>query len=230
MLYEVITIEKIPYLKSLGITHVQLMPVLNFYFTDETKTAYEGSGTVSGNNYNWGYDPHNYFTPEGWYSSNAADPYARVAELRTLINELHKAGLGVLLDVVYNHMGSVSFLDDVVPGYFFRTNAQGKLTSASGCGNDVATERVMARKLIVDSLAYWTREYKVDGFRFDLMGLMDTETVLSGYAAAKAINPDTLFEGEGWKMYNGPAGTSGMDQKYMTKTDSIAVFNDEILV
>ncbi len=221
-------IEKIPYLKSLGITHVQLMPVLNFYFTDETKTAYEGSGTVSGNNYNWGYDPHNYFTPEGWYSSNAADPYARVAELRTLINELHKAGLGVLLDVVYNHMGSVSFLDDVVPGYFFRTNAQGKLTSASGCGNDVATERVMARKLIVDSLAYWTREYKVDGFRFDLMGLMDTETVLSGYAAAKAINPDTLFEGEGWKMYNGPAGTSGMDQKYMTKTDSIAVFNDEI--
>lgn len=221
-------IEKIPYLKSLGITHVQLMPVLNFYFTDETNQAYEGSGTVSGNNYNWGYDPHNYFTPEGWYSSDAENPYARVAELRALVNELHKAGIGVLLDVVYNHMGTTSFLDDIVPGYYFRTNAQGKLTSNSGCGNDVATERTMARKLIVDSLAYWTREYKVDGFRFDLMGLMDSKTVLDGYAAAKAINPSTLFEGEGWKMYNGPTGTAGLDQNYMTKTDFVAVFNDEI--
>lgn len=221
-------IEKIPYLKSLGITHVQLMPVLNFYYTDETNREYESAGTVSGNNYNWGYDPHNYFTPEGWYATDASDPYARVAELRTLVNELHKAGIGVLLDVVYNHMGTTSFLDDIVPGYFFRTNAQGKPTSNSGCGNDVATERTMARKLIVDSLAYWTKEYKVDGFRFDLMGLMDSKTVLDGYAAAKAINASALFEGEGWKMYNGPAGTNGMDQNYMTKTDFVSVFNDEI--
>ncbi len=220
-------IEKIPYLKSLGVTHVQLMPVVNFYFTDETKQDYEGAGTVSGNNYNWGYDPHNYFTPEGWYSSNPADPYVRVAELRALINECHKAGLGVLLDVVYNHMAGVSFLDDIVPGYYFRMNAQGKLTSNSGCGNDVATERIMARKLIVDSVRHWVQEYKVDGFRFDLMGLMDTQTVLDSYAAAKAINPDTLFEGEGWKMYNGATGTYGMDQNYMSKTDSVSVFNDE---
>lgn len=221
-------IEKIPYLKSLGITHVQLMPVVNFYFTDETNRSYENSGTVSNNNYNWGYDPHNYFTPEGWYASNAEDPYARVAELRTLINELHKAGIGVLLDVVYNHMAGTSFLDDVVPGYFFRTNAQGKLTSNSGCGNDVATERAMARRLIIDSVKHWVAEYKVDGFRFDLMGLMDSQTVLDSYAAAKALNPNTLFEGEGWKMYNGATGTVGLDQAYMTKTDSVAVFNDEI--
>jgi Type II secretory pathway, pullulanase PulA and related glycosidases len=221
-------IEKIPYLKSLGITHVQLMPVVNFYFTDETNQAYENKGTVSNNNYNWGYDPHNYFTPEGWYSSDATNPYARIAELRTLINECHKAGIGVLLDVVYNHMAGTAFLDDTVPGYFFRTNAQGKLTSASGCGNDIASERPMARKLIVDSIRHWVSEYKVDGFRFDLMGIIDSQTILDGYAAAKAINPNALFEGEGWKMYNGATGTVGMDQAYMTKTDSVSVFNDEI--
>lgn len=220
-------IEKIPYLKQLGITHVQLMPVVNFYYTDETNRNYEDSGTVSNNNYNWGYDPHNYFTPEGWFATDATNPYARVAELRTLIDELHKAGIGVLLDVVYNHMATTSFLDDIVPGYFFRTNAQGKLTSNSGCGNDVATERYMARKLIVDSVTHWVGNYKVDGFRFDLMGLMDTETVLDAYKAAKKLNPDVLFVGEGWKMYNGPVGTVGLDQAYMTKTDSVAVFNDE---
>ncbi len=221
-------LEKIPYLKSLGVTHIQLMPVVNFYFTDETKQGYEKGGKVSDNNYNWGYDPHNYFTPEGWFSSNPSDPYSRIAELRTLINECHKAGMGILLDVVYNHMANTSFLDNTVPGYFFRTNAQGKPTSASGCGNDVATERVMARKLIVDSVRHWVQEYKVDGFRFDLMGLMDSQTVLDAYAASKAINPGTLFVGEGWKMYNGSTGTVGMEQSYMTKTDSVSVFNDEI--
>ncbi len=220
-------IEKIPYLKDLGVTHVQLLPVVNFYYTDETDRRYEATGTTNDNNYNWGYDPHNYFTPEGWFASDASDPYARVAELRTLIDELHKAGLGVLLDVVYNHMAGTSFLDDVVPGYFFRTNAQGKPTSNSGCGNDVATERLMARKLIVDSVAHWVKEYKVDGFRFDLMGLMDSQTVLDAYAGAKKLNPDVLFVGEGWKMYNGATGTVGMDQNYMTKTDNVAVFNDE---
>lgn len=221
-------IEKIPYIKSLGVTHVQLLPVVNFYFTDEMNQAYEATGTTGDNNYNWGYDPHNYFTPEGWFSLDPANPYARVKELRTLINELHKAGLGVLLDVVYNHMAGTHFLDDIVPGYYFRLNAQGKFTSNSGCGNDVATERIMSRKLIVDSIRHWVQEYKVDGFRFDLMGLMDTQTVLDGYEAAVAINPNTLFVGEGWKMYNGSAGTVGMDQAYMTKTDKVAVFNDEI--
>ncbi len=221
-------IEKIPYLKSLGVTHIQLLPVVNFYFTDETNQRYEGTGTTGNNNYNWGYDPHNYFTPEGWFASDPSNPYARVAELRTLINELHKAGLGVILDVVYNHMAGTQFLDDVVPGYFFRINAQGKFTSNSGCGNDVATERAMSRKLIVDSVRHWVQEYKVDGFRFDLMGLMDSQTVLDAHAAAVAINPNTLFQGEGWKMYNGAPGTVGMDQNYMTKTDKVSVFNDEI--
>ena len=220
-------IEKIPYLCELGITHIQLMPVLNFYYTDETNRKYEDAGTVHNNNYNWGYDPHNYFTPEGWYASEPENPESRVRELRELINECHKAGIGVVLDVVYNHLSRTDLLDTIVPGYYFRTNPDGNYTNGSGCGNDVASERLMARRLIVDSAVHWVKEYRVDGFRFDLMGLLDTETVLDAYTRCRELNPSTLFIGEGWKMYNGAEGTVGMDQWYMTETDSVAVFNDE---
>ena len=220
-------VEKIPYLKQLGVTHVQLMPVLNFYYGNETNKSYEATGTTNGNNYNWGYDPHNYFTPEGWYASDASNPYARIAELRNLINECHKAGIGVILDVVYNHMAGTQFLDDIVPGYYFRHSKKGGLTSASGCGNDTATERVMMKRIVTDSVEYWVKNYKVDGFRFDLMGLMESSSVLDAYAKASAIDKDVLFIGEGWKMYNGPKDTVGMDQGYVNKTNSIAVFNDE---
>lgn len=220
-------IEKIPYLKQLGITHVQLMPVLNFYFNDETDKSYESSGAVSGNNYNWGYDPHNYFTPEGWYATDAEDPYCRIRELRALIDECHKAGLGVLLDVVYNHMAGTQFLDDIVPGYYFRFDEKGRFKSNSGCGNDTATERTMMKRLVVDSTSHWVKNYMADGFRFDLMGLMESSSVLDSYAACVKLNASTLFEGEGWKMYNGEPGTVGLDQNYMLKTDKVAVFNDE---
>ncbi len=220
-------IEKLPYLKELGVTHLQIMPVLNFYYTDETNRNYENAGTANNNNYNWGYDPHNYFTPEGWYSTDATNPYSRISELRELVDAAHSYGLGILLDVVYNHMANTALMEDIVPGYYYRMN-NGKYTSGSGCGNDVATTHAMARRLIVESTAYWVKEYKVDGFRFDLMGLIDTETMNQAYAACAAINPDTLFVGEGWKMYNGPTGTQGMDQKQANKTDSIAMFNDEL--
>ncbi len=221
-------IEKLPYLVEMGVTHIQLLPTLNFYYTDETDKSYDGSGRTTNSNYNWGYDPHSYFTPEGWFSSDPADPYARVVELKNLVKAAHDAGLRVLLDVVYNHMGSTNFLEHIVPGYFFRRAANGTFTSASGVGNDYASARKMARKLIVDSVRYLVSEYKIDGFRFDLMGLTDTETMEEAYAVAAAIKPDVLFEGEGWKMYNGPSGTRGTDQDYMTDTDNIAVFNDEI--
>lgn len=223
-------IEKLPYLKKLGVTHLQLMPVLNFYYTDETKTAYEATGTANNNNYNWGYDPHNYFTPEGWFASNPSDPYNRIIELKTLIKEIHRAGLGVLLDVVYNHTAKTDILNDIVPGYFYRMTPEGAFLSNSGVGNDVASERLMARRLISDSINHWVAEYKVDGFRFDLMGLIDVDTILQSKERA-ARNPekaDLLFEGEGWKMYNGPKSVRVMDQNYMTKTDQVAVFNDEI--
>ena len=220
-------IEKIPYLKDMGITHVQLMPVVNFYYTDENNKKYESSGTVGGNNYNWGYDPHNYFTPEGWYATDAADPYCRIRELRELINECHKAGIGVLLDVVYNHMANTSFLDDIVPGYYFRLSEGGGFLSNSGCGNDTATERPMMKRLVVDSTTHWVKNYKADGFRFDLMGLMESSSVEDSYAACAKLDKSVLFVGEGWKMYNGRAGTVGLDQNYMLKTNNIACFNDE---
>lgn len=219
-------IEKIPYLQRLGVTHVQLMPVVKFYNTDETRQAYESGGAVHGNNYNWGYDPHNYFSPSGWFSLDPADPYCRVRELRRLIDECHRARIGVLLDVVYNHMAQTRFLDDIVPGYYFRKNAGG-FTSDSGCGNDTASERAMMRRLIVDSVRHWVQEYRVDGFRFDLMGLIDVGCVCAAYDAARRINPHTLFIGEGWKMYSG-GKTVCFDQHCMTSTDIAGVFNDEL--
>ncbi|MCX7655047.1 MAG: alpha-amylase family glycosyl hydrolase [Treponemataceae bacterium] len=222
-------IEKIPYLKDLGVTHVQLMPVLNFYYTNELKTDYEATGRANDNNYNWGYDPHNYFTPEGWFASNPKDPYNRIIELKTLIKELHKAGIGVILDVVYNHTATTALFENLVPGYYYRRDARGAFISQSGCGNDVASERYMASKLIQDSLYYWVNEYKVDGFRFDLMGLIDAKTILDGRKRIVERIPgknDILFEGEGWKMYRGPK-LEVLDQNYMLKTNEVAVFNDE---
>ncbi|MBP7264424.1 MAG: alpha-amylase [Spirochaetia bacterium] len=221
-------IEKLPYLRDLGVTHVQLMPVLNFYYTDELRTGFEANARAHDNNYNWGYDPHSYFTPEGWYASDPRDPYKRIVELKTLIREIHRTGMGVILDVVYNHTANVSVLDDVVPGYYYRRDATGALTSQSGCGNDVASERTMASRLIRDSIYHWVSEYKVDGFRFDLMGLIDADTILKARQAVAALPGKTniLFQGEGWKMYQGPA-LAVLDQNYMGKTNLVSVFNDE---
>lgn len=223
-------IEKLPYLKDLGITHVQLLPVNNFYYTDESNRKYEDSGTTSNNNYNWGYDPHSYFSPEGWFSTDPTDPYVRNRELKTLIREIHKAGMGVIMDVVYNHMANTNLLEDLVPGYYFRRNTNGTFTNSSGVGNDFNSTAGMARRLVQDSIYHWVTEYNVDGFRFDLMGLIDTDTILGAYDRVRALpgKDDILFQGEGWKMYNGPEGTSGMDQNFMTSTNSVAVFNDEI--
>ena len=222
--------EKLDYLKTLGVTHIELLPVLNFYYGDESSRTYEGvsgsKGTASGNNYNWGYDPHNYFTPEGWYSSDSSDPYARITELKSLINAAHADGMGIILDVVYNHMAKASLLNDIVPDYYFRETSSGSLTSNSGCGNDTATEHAMMAKLLEDSVEYWTKEYKVDGFRFDLMGLLDADAVETAYSKPKAVNSSVLFIGEGWNY--SVSNVTLMNQKYMTSTDDCAVFNDNI--
>ncbi|BDU49458.1 type I pullulanase [Haliovirga abyssi] len=219
-------IEKLGYLKKLGVTHIQLMPVLNYYYSNELDQKRELKYSARGNNYNWGYDPHNYFSPEGMYSENPRDPNVRVEELKELINAIHNAGMGVILDVVYNHTAKTDIFENIVPGYYYRMTNDGNFKSKSGCGNDVATTHKMVRKLIVDSLRYWTKEYKVDGFRFDLMGLIDTKTIEDGYKAAKKLDSKTLFVGEGWKMYDGPDSTKGADQDWMNKTDDVAVFSD----
>ncbi|MCR5699573.1 MAG: pullulanase [Treponemataceae bacterium] len=216
-----------PYLKDLGITHIQLMPVMKFCNTDETNRSFENTKSTRNCNYNWGYDPACYFSPSGFLSSDSENPYTRILELKSLVKKAHEQGLKVILDCVYNHMSRIDFLNDIVPNYYFRLNPDGSLRSNSGCGNDVASEHFMARKLIVDSIKFWVSEYDVDGFRFDLMGLLDSVTVLEAYKKASKIKKGLLFIGEGWKMYSGRRGTVGMDQNYMMKTDDISVFNDE---
>jgi len=221
--------ERLDHVKSLGATHVQLLPVLAAYYGDESRRAtYEGARTTSANNYNWGYDPQSWFAPEGMYSADPTDPGLRVQELKTLVNEAHKRGLGVTLDVVYNHTATTGILEALAPGYFYRGS------NSSGTGNDTASERKMMRKLIVDSVAYLVREYHVDGFRFDLMGLIDSRTMEEAWQAARAVDPSRklLFIGEGWRMSGVPrVDDQGnpvvpANQDWMGSTDDIAVFSD----
>lgn len=184
-------IAGLDYLADLGITHVHLLPVSDFASVDETAKFPA---------YNWGYDPMNYFAPEGSYSSDANDGFARVREFKEMVNSLHERGIGVILDVVFNHVYDVekSPLNLVFPDYYFRHEKDGALSNGSGCGNEVATERAMARKLICDCLAHWLSEYCVDGFRFDLMGLIDIDTLNLCAERLRSINPDVLLYGEGW--------------------------------
>lgn len=215
-------IKKLSHLATLGVTHIQLLPVMSYYYGDETKNNQrELTYSQNGNNYNWGYDPHSYFAPEGMYSSNPTDPKARVLELRTLIKAIKDAGMGVILDCVYNHTANTSVLGNLVPGYYYRPGR-----NSSGCGNDTATENKMMRKLIVDSLKYWVGQYKVDGFRFDLMGLIDAPTVEAGYAACSAINSKVLFIGEGWMMNGDLTTITWCNQNYMNQTNNVACFSD----
>ena len=203
-------IEKIPHLKELGITHVQLMPVLNWYYGNEFDKSFEDIGSKGEANYNWGYDPHNYFTPEGWFSKDPAKPHLRVKELKRLIKELHDNDIGVMLDVVYNHTAQTFVFENIVPYYYYRHNEDGSLSNGSGCGNVTASERSMMRKLIVDSTKYWVDEYHVDGFRFDLMGLHDEKTMMKLNKEVKEINPDAVIHGEGWNM-----GILGDEEAYV---------------
>lgn len=206
------------HLVELGVTHVHLMPVQDFASVDETDpTAY-----------NWGYDPYHFFVPEGSYSLAPNQPGSRITEFKKMVQALHKAGLRVIIDVVYNHTFSVGDnpLNVMAPGYYYRTCRQGKLTNGSGCGNEIATERPMARKLILDSLRHWVTEYHVDGFRFDLMALIDEYTVAQMRSELRAIEPSLLLYGEPWT-----GGPSGLDPALMftrgkQRGTGIAVFND----
>ncbi|NEG69257.1 hypothetical protein F6S87_01165 [Bifidobacterium sp. BRDM6] len=183
------------YLKRLGITHLQIQPMFDFASVDET-------APLTDDNYNWGYDPENYNVPEGSFSTDVADPAVRIRELKTMVKGLHDAGLRVIMDVVYNHVFDAvrSPLGLTVPGYYFRADDDGVATNDSECGNDTASERAMMRKYIVDSVTYWAREYRLDGFRFDLMGLHDVGTMQAVRRALDDIDPGILIVGEGWDM------------------------------
>jgi pullulanase len=225
-------VDKLDYIKKLGVTHVQLLPVMAWYYGDETKMGQrELDYSAGGNEYNWGYDPHSYFSPDGAYSEDATDPELRVKELKMMIDAIHDAGMGVVLDVVYTHMAQASQLNDIVPDYYAFQDAQGNFLG--GFGNNLATSHTMAEKLMVDSVKYWFEEYKIDGMRFDMMGDATYPSVQNAYDAAAAINPDALFIGEGWRTFAGhiaEPGLAGMgaDQDWMDKTDDVGVFSDEI--
>ena len=205
-------------IKDLGITHVELLPVFDFASVNENDPTF-----------NWGYDPQNYNVPEGSYSTDPTNPTTRITELKSAIQALHDQNLRVNMDVVYNHVyNSGSFSENlIVPGYFFRTDDNGGLTNGSGCGNDVASERPMVRKFIVDSVRYWATQYNLDGFRFDLMGLMDIQTINEVMDALNIIDPTIFVIGEGWNMGSLPTSLRA-SQTNISKLPGVAHFNDQI--
>ena len=215
----------IDHLKDLGITHVHLLPVYDYATVDE-------SDPNAG--FNWGYDPKNYNVPEGSYSTDPYNGEVRIKEYKQMVAALHKAGIGVIMDVVYNHTYDAnSSFNRIVPYYYYRYTASGANSSASGCGNDTASERYMYGKFMVDSTSYWVEEYKLDGLRFDLMGLHDVETMQNIESAVHTINPNAIIYGEGWTMGATIDGSAQANQGNINKITptgdaigSIAVFND----
>ncbi len=210
----------VDHIKSMGINMVQIMPIYDFATVDENK------GIVN-DNYNWGYDPANFNVPEGSFSTNPADGRTRVMELKEMIQEFHNEGIGVIMDVVYNH----TYYDYpfgfsvLVPGYFHRPNS-----NTSGCGNDTATERTMVTKYIVDSIVYWAKQYHLDGFRFDLMGLIDIDTMNKAREELDAMNEDIILYGEGWYMdsTNRTRDVYLCNQNNSRFTDQLGYFCDTI--
>lgn len=198
-------IEKLDYLKELGVTHVQLLPVLSYFYVNELDKSRSTAYTSSDNNYNWGYDPQHYFALSGMYSANPNDPALRIAELKQLVNEIHKRGMGVIFDVVYNHTARTYLFEDLEPNYYHFMNADGTARESFG-GGRLGTTHAMSRRILVDSITYLTREFKVDGFRFDMMGDHDAAAIEQAFKAAKAINPNTIMIGEGWRTYQGDEG------------------------
>lgn len=216
------------HLKDLGVTQVHFQPLFDFASVKEDfgEATYDKAGE-----YNWGYDPLNYNVPEGSYSSDPSDGAKRVNEMKQMVMALHNAGIQVVMDVVYNHVSNAqdSNFEALMPGYYFRTNDNGGFLNGSGCGNETASDRYMFGRFMIDSVKYWAEEYKIDGFRFDLMGLHDIDTMNSIYNELAKINPDVIIYGEGWD-----GGSNGLDSSKQAKQanasqmPNIAVFNDVV--
>lgn len=210
------------HLKELGVTHIHILPSFDFATVDETK--------LNENRYNWGYDPKNYNVPDGSYSTDPANPVVRIREFKEMVKSLHQNGFRIVLDVVYNHTASTdhSNFDLTVPGYFYRQNADGSYSNASGCGNETASEREMVRHYIIESVKFWAREYHIDGFRFDLMGIHDIETMNRLRSELLEIDPTIFVYGEGWVAADSPLPFEQRAVKEnVGQMEGIGVFNDE---
>ena len=213
----------IQHLKTLGVNAIHILPSYDFGSVNETRLA--------DNKYNWGYDPVNYNVPEGSYSTNPYEPGCRISEFKQMVQALHKAGIRVILDVVYNHTYDIdhSNFQRTWPDYYYRKTADGKYSNGSGCGNETASEKPMMRKFMIESVKYWINEYHIDGFRFDLMGVHDIETMNAIRKAVDEIDPSIFIYGEGWS-----AGACAYPQDQLgvkaniPKMPRIAAFSDEI--
>ena len=213
----------IDHLKELGVTHVHILPSYDYNSVDEAN--------LWTNTYNWGYDPLNYNAPEGSYSTNPSDPATRVREMKERVKALHDAGIGVIMDVVYNHTAEIdgSNFELTAPGYYHRHRNDGSYSDASGCGNETASDRKQMHDYIVNSVKYWADEYHIDGFRFDLMAIHDTETMNDVAAELKKINPSIFVYGEGWTAGDSPLAIERRALKEnVSKMKDIAVFSDDL--
>ena len=209
------------HLKELGITHLHLLPVFDYKSVDES--------TLDKKQYNWGYDPQNYNSLEGSYSTNLFDGLVRMKEYKQMILALHETKIRLIMDVVYNHTSSTDIFDQLVPGYYYRSWPNGKRSDATACGNEFASDRIMARQFMLESLKYWVKEYHVDGFRFDLMAVHDIETMNVISAALKKIDPTIFLYGEGWTAGDSPLPMEKRALKNSVKQlNDIAVFSDDI--
>lgn len=211
-------------IKELGVTHVQVLPIYDFISIDEDHSRF-----FHDDNYNWGYDPELYFAPEGSYSTNPLDPKSRVREAKEMVKAFHDRGIGVIMDVVFNHTFKTidSNLNTLAPKYYHRTNPDESFSNGSGCGNELASEKPFVRKLIIDSLVYWAKEYKIDGFRFDLMALIDLETIKIAIKELKKINPNIIIYGEPWMALSSPLAYDQQIWKGRQRSNGFGVFNDD---
>lgn len=213
----------IDHLRELGVTHVHLLPSYDYASVDETR--------LDENRYNWGYDPLNYNVPDGSYATDPYRPDVRIREFKQMVQALHQAGIRVILDVVYNHTFSIdgSNFERTAPGYFYRQRPDGTYADASACGNETASNRPMMRKYIVESVLHWAREYHIDGFRFDLMGIHDIETMNQVRAALTALDPSIIVYGEGWAAQAPQLPQDSLAMKANTyRMPGIAAFSDEM--
>ncbi|OJF90294.1 pullulanase [Alkalibacterium sp. 20] len=223
-------IEKLDYIESMGVTHVQMLPVMSYFFANEFENSERMSEYSSTNtNFNWGYDPHSYFSLTGMYSENPEDPAKRIEEFKKLVDEIHSRGMGVILDVVYNHTAREHIFEDLEPNYYHFMDADGTSRTSFG-GGRLGTTHAMARRILVDSITHWVEEYKVDGFRFDMMGDHDAESIQIAFDEAKKLNPNILMIGEGWRTFVGDEGYENVmpaDQDWMQHTEAVGSFSDE---